>query len=177
MAKAGELLRRYAGAERGGVYAAFERRAPCHLEKVNVALVDATVPAGPESIVGRGGATVSASGTKETERSKVLSITSFARTSRNVCAPWPRLVNCVGEVQEPDGTPSRRHSNVAPASGIGEREARRGRGDGAGRAGVDRRGGRGDRVHGPGARRGARGVADRILRANVERVCSLTPGS
>ena len=68
-------------------------------ENPKVAFVEATVPAGPESMVGRGGATVSTVQVREA-RSDVFPTPSFARTS-NVCGPWPRLVNCVGDVQAP----------------------------------------------------------------------------
>ena len=83
-------------------------------ESVKLAVVEATVPLGPESIVGSGGARVSTVHARETE-DDVLPFASFARTS-NVCAPWPRPVNCFGEMQVANEVASTRHSNVAPAS-------------------------------------------------------------
>ena len=59
-------------------------------------------------------ATVSTIQARETTP-EVLFSASFARTS-NVCAPWPRLVNCLGDVQEPNASASTRHSNVAVPS-------------------------------------------------------------
>ncbi len=56
----------------------------------NDAEVEATVPVGPESMVGSAGATVSAVHVREVV-ADVLSTESFARTW-NVCDPWPRLV-------------------------------------------------------------------------------------
>ena len=83
-------------------------------EKVNVAVVEATVPVGPESMVGRGGATVSTLQARDVA-ADVLPTASLASTS-NVCAPWPRLVNCFGVAQGANAAPSRRHSKVAPPS-------------------------------------------------------------
>ncbi len=56
----------------------------------NVAAAEATVPVGPESMVGSAGATVSAVHVREVV-ADVLSTESFARTW-NVCEPWPRPV-------------------------------------------------------------------------------------
>ncbi len=63
---------------------------PSVSEKAREATVEATVPLGPESIAGTGGATVSAVQVREVV-ADVLSTESFARTW-NVCDPWPRLV-------------------------------------------------------------------------------------
>ncbi len=59
-------------------------------EKASEAAVEATVPLGPESIDGTGGATVSAVQVREVV-ADVLSTASLARTSK-VCEPWPRPV-------------------------------------------------------------------------------------
>ena len=67
-------------------------------ENVKLAVVEAMVPVGPMSIAGMGGATVSTVQAREAT-AEVLFRTSLARTSK-VCAPWPRLVNCVGEVRQ-----------------------------------------------------------------------------
>ena len=59
-------------------------------ENVRLASVEETAPVGPESIVGAGGATVSAVHVREAAV-EVLPAASEARTSK-VWEPWARLV-------------------------------------------------------------------------------------
>ena len=74
-------------------------------ENVNVALVEATVPVGPESIVGSGGATVSTVQLRVVVV-EVFPTESLARTSNECARPRPSPVVAAGVVQTANGSAS-----------------------------------------------------------------------
>ncbi len=82
--------------------------------KSNVAEVEANVPAGPLSIVGVGGATVSTVQLCEAA-AESLPAASLAWI-RNVWSPWSRLVRSTGETHASYSPPSSLHSKSRPLS-------------------------------------------------------------
>ena len=84
-------------------------------EKVNAALVEATVPSGPESIMVSGGVDSMIVHVLLAGVSSMFPATSIARTSK-LCSPIERSWYSIGEVHLRQSAPSSEHSKVDSGS-------------------------------------------------------------